>query len=89
MHDIVLGETIMAVEYRTDLEYFERLDGVDYPKVSPRTTHARVQFAVARHLWDQGRRFGKVGSEWKFSAIRWSTRCFRGWRSTCAKFSPI
>ncbi len=56
----------MAVEYRSDPEYFERLDGVDYPKMSPRTAHAWVQFAVARQLWEQGRAVGKVGSEWKF-----------------------
>lgn len=33
----------MAVQYYTDPEYVERLDGVDYPKVSPKATHAFVQ----------------------------------------------
>ena len=56
----------MAVEYRTDPEYFERLDGVDYPKVSPRTAHAWVQGTIMRLIWLQGHAFGKVGPEWKF-----------------------
>lgn len=60
----------MAVDYRTDPEYFERLDGAVYPKVSPRTIHSLVQGAVGRLLWFQGRGHGKVGPEWKFRVGR-------------------
>lgn len=56
----------MAVAYRTDPEYFERLDGIEYPKMSPRTAHAWVQGAFLYLLRGQGRGFGKVGGEWKF-----------------------
>lgn len=60
----------MAVDYRTDPEYFERLDGVVYPKVSPRTKHAWVQGMLLVLLRAQGRDYGKVGPEWKFRVGR-------------------
>lgn len=43
----------MAIEYRTEPEYQEYLDGVRYPKVSPRNRHGLVQgeiFAIIREL---------------------------------------
>lgn len=57
----------MAITYRTDPEYFERLDGVDYPKVSPKRTHSVVQgtlIGVFRQLAPGGS--GEIGPEWKF-----------------------
>lgn len=33
----------MAIEYRTEPEYWEYLDGTVHPKVSPRQRHAVVQ----------------------------------------------
>jgi Uma2 family endonuclease len=44
---------LMAIEYRTEPEYQEYLDGVRYPKVSPRNRHGLIQgeiFAVVRAL---------------------------------------
>jgi Uma2 family endonuclease len=56
----------MAVEYRTEPDYIEELDGRRYPKVSPRRQHALVQGAIGRvvHLCVGDRGF--VGPEWKF-----------------------
>ena len=56
----------MAIEYRTDLEYWERLDGVDYPKVSPKTTHALVQGAFVALLRELTIGRGFCGTEWRF-----------------------
>lgn len=56
----------MAIEYRTDPEYWERLDGVDYPKVSPKTTHALVQGAFAALLRELVVGRGLCGTEWRF-----------------------
>lgn len=43
----------MPIDYRTEPEYQEYLDGVRYPKVSPRNRHGLIQgeiFAVVRAL---------------------------------------
>lgn len=54
----------MDAGYYTDPEYFERLDGVDYPKVSPRRTHSKVQKAFMRIL--DAAPSDESGAEWKF-----------------------
>lgn len=53
----------MPMRALIDLPEIEYLDGEAYPKVSPTTTHATVQFAVARlvHAAAQGR--GRVMTE--------------------------
>jgi Uma2 family endonuclease len=56
----------MAVEYRTEREYWERLDGVDYPKVSPKTAHSLVQSRLSLVFIQLAQQRGKVGTEWKF-----------------------
>jgi Uma2 family endonuclease len=56
----------MAVEYRTEREYWERLDGVDYPKVSPKRTHALVQARLICMLRELAGERGEIGPEWKF-----------------------
>jgi Uma2 family endonuclease len=56
----------MAIEYRTEPEYFEYLDGKVYPKVSPRRTHAIVQLALGALLRPIAREYGELGSEWDF-----------------------
>ena len=53
----------MAIEYRTDPEYFEYLDGQAYPKVSPRLRHWLVQGAVYRILHRCGGNRGFAGTE--------------------------
>ena len=54
----------MAIDYRTEPDYWEYLDGEAHPKVSPRPRHAVVQFAVGRLIATAGTGFGKVGTEW-------------------------
>ena len=54
----------MAIEYRTEPEYWEYLDGESYPKVSPRQRHAVVQGTLARIFGAQGATVGQVGTEW-------------------------
>lgn len=39
----------MAIEYYSDAEYWERLDGVDHPKVSSKRTHSMVQESFPPH----------------------------------------
>lgn len=56
----------MAIEYRTDPEYFEYLDGRVYPKVSPRRRHALVQGTLGRLLHQAAGERGYSGAEWKF-----------------------
>lgn len=56
----------MAIEYRTDPEYFEYLDGRAYPKVSPRRRHALVQKAAVVILSRLTETRGFSGTEWKF-----------------------
>lgn len=53
----------MPVAYYADPEYFERLDGRSYPKVSPKSTHALVQVAFASLLRTLARGHGKVLTE--------------------------
>lgn len=53
----------MSVAYYADPEYFERLDGRSYPKVSPKSTHALVQVAFASLLRTLARGRGKVLTE--------------------------
>ncbi len=54
----------MAIEYRTEPEYIEYLDGEAYPKVSPRWEHARVQLQMGHLLIACGaNRHGQVGTE--------------------------
>jgi hypothetical protein len=43
----------MTVIYYTDPEYFERLDGVDYTKVSAKREHAVVQGTLVRLFWEE------------------------------------
>ena len=47
-----------------DLPEIEYLDGEAHPKVSPRTTHALVQFAMARLVYAAAGKRGLVGTEW-------------------------
>jgi len=54
----------MAIEYRTEPEYWEYLDGEVHPKVSPRQRHAVVQTALAAIVRELGRTHGQVGTEW-------------------------
>ena len=54
----------MAIEYRTELEYIEFLDGVAHPKVSPRSRHGVVQGAFSVILREAGRERGWVATEW-------------------------
>jgi Uma2 family endonuclease len=56
----------MAIEYRTEPEYFEYLDGKVYPKVSPRRTHAVVQATMIAMLLGTARERGTLASEWDF-----------------------
>ncbi len=55
----------MAVSYYTDPEYSERLDGIEYPKVSPKRTHSLVQKACLR-IVDELAPGKESGAEWKF-----------------------
>ncbi len=54
----------MVIEYRTEPEYREYLDGIPYPKVSPRRRHAVVQCSFAALLRLQGLNYGETGTEW-------------------------
>lgn len=56
----------MVIEYRTEPEYFEYLDGKVYPKVSPRRTHALVQGAMMVLLHSLTRERGSLAPEWDF-----------------------
>jgi Uma2 family endonuclease len=57
----------MAIFYRTEPEYFERLDGVDYPKVSPKRRHAVVQGTLVKLFWQLAPSgSGEIGPEWRF-----------------------
>lgn len=54
----------MAIEYRTEPEYCEWLDGKAHPKVSPRDAHGRAQARLAYLLIRCGaERHGTVGTE--------------------------
>lgn len=53
-------------EAMVDLPEIEYLDGVAYPKVSPKRTHALVQAAAIRVLSRCVGTRGFVGSEWDF-----------------------
>jgi Uma2 family endonuclease len=54
----------MAVEYRTEPDYIEYLDGEAHPKVSPRNAHGRVQLQLGSILIACGaRRYGSVATE--------------------------
>jgi len=53
----------MAVEYRTEPEYIEYLDGKAYPKVSPRHAHAVVQARLALIVSRCAGDRGAVGTE--------------------------
>jgi Uma2 family endonuclease len=53
----------MQPAYYADPEYFERLDGRSYPKVSPKSTHALVQLAFGSLLRELARGYGKVLTE--------------------------
>jgi len=54
----------MAIEYRSEPEYWEYLDGEVHPKVSPRQRHAVVQVTLAAIIRAQGRGRGQLGTEW-------------------------
>jgi Uma2 family endonuclease len=54
----------MSIEYRSEPEYWEFLDGEAYPKVSPRQRHAVVQVTLAAIIRAQGRGHGQSGTEW-------------------------
>jgi Uma2 family endonuclease len=54
----------MAIEYRTEPEYCEWLDGEAHPKVSPRDAHGRAQARLAHFLFRSGaERYGSVATE--------------------------
>lgn len=53
----------MAIEYRTEPEYWEYLDGKVYPKVSPKLPHFVVQGALVAIVRRLGRERGMVGPE--------------------------
>jgi Uma2 family endonuclease len=48
-----------------DLPEVEYINGKPYPKVSPKRTHARVQFALAKILDRCGGLHGEVNPEWR------------------------
>ncbi len=54
----------MAIDYRTEPEYWEYLDGEVHPKVSPRQRHAVVQGALLAIILAAGRGVGQAGTEW-------------------------
>ena len=53
----------MAIEYRTEPEYWEYLDGEVYPKVSPGQRHAVVQTTLASIVRAAAVGKGQVGTE--------------------------
>lgn len=61
---IELREAMPVTQY-TDPEYFERLDGAEYPKVSSQRTHSLVQAAFLRIL-SRLAPDKEIGPEWKF-----------------------
>lgn len=54
----------MAIDYRTEPEYWEYLDGEVHPKVSPRQRHAVVQGKMLRIISEFGEKYGQIGTEW-------------------------
>ena len=54
----------MAIEYRSEPEYTEYIDGIAHPKVSPRIWHGIVQGAFVAILREQGRGRGVAATEW-------------------------
>jgi Uma2 family endonuclease len=54
----------MAIDYRTEPEYWEYLDGEVHPKVSPRQRHAVVQGTLLAIIRTAARGSGQVGTEW-------------------------
>jgi Uma2 family endonuclease len=54
----------MDIEYRTEPEYWEYLDGEAHPKVSPRQRHAIVQGTVLAIIRQAGQGLGQAGTEW-------------------------
>lgn len=54
----------MAIEYRTEPEYWEYLDGEVHPKVSPRQRHAVVQGTILALILERCKPLGQVGTEW-------------------------
>jgi len=58
----------MDAEELTDLPEIELIDGLEFPKMSPRRRHSLLQAALAAMLreWAAGR--GSVGTEWRFRA---------------------
>jgi len=56
----------MAVMYRTDPDYFERLDGREYPKVSPLARHGIVQATISHMLRSLVGSSGRVMNEVRF-----------------------
>lgn len=60
----------MAVEYVSEPEYFEYLDGQIHPKVSPRHQHGIVQFNAALILQTSGEIIGDVAVEWRIRLVR-------------------
>lgn len=54
----------MSIDYRTEPEYWEYLDGEVHPKVSPRQRHAVVQTRLAAIVLKAASGRGQVGTEW-------------------------
>jgi Uma2 family endonuclease len=54
----------MAIDYRTEPEYWEYLDGQVHPKVSPRQRHAVVQGTLLAIIRASAQGRGQVGTEW-------------------------
>jgi Uma2 family endonuclease len=57
---VISYREVMATVYYTDPEYIERLDGQDYPKVSPKAAHSLVQAALISLLRSLAAERGKV-----------------------------
>lgn len=53
----------MEIEYRTEPEYWEYLDGEAHPKVSPDGRHTIVQATMAAIMRRSGQEHGHVGIE--------------------------
>ncbi len=54
----------------SDKPEIEYIDGSPYPKVSPKRTHAVVQFAAATVMKRCAGERGVVGTEWRFKLAR-------------------
>jgi Uma2 family endonuclease len=54
----------MTIDYRTEPEYWEYLDGEVHPKVSPRQRHAVVQGTLLAIVRTAARGRGQTGTEW-------------------------